>query len=1329
MKKFLAVLLLILSIGGIGTGVYFYVAPNKTQKEPNTKKENTYEVQFKDDEKVLKKESVKPGTTVGKPENPSKEGYIFAGWYNAESMTEFDFNSYINSDTIIIAKWSPKEFKIVFDYKGGSELVKNKSVLFGTEYGNLPKPTKNGYTFDGWYTEEPGGKNITATDFYKNDGDQILYAHWSPVKYTITYNYNGGSANNPTVYDSTTNTFKLNNPTRKGYTFTGWSGSGLKTLTKDVSINKGTSGNLTFTANWEGASYTITFNTSGGNVSPTNKKVTYRNAYGELPLPTKTGYAFDGWYTSASGGTKITANTTFNEATNQTLYARWTAVKYTITYNYNGGSGQNPAGYNSTTNTFKLNYPTKTGYTFTGWTGSGLKKLTKDVSITKGTSGNLSFTANWEISKYTITFDSNGGSASSSSKQVNYNSKYGTLPTVSKTAYSFAGWYTSKTAGTKVDSNTLLTNASNHTLYAHWTPIKYTITYNYNGGSASNPTSYTIETATFSLKNPTRTGYSFTGWSLNGAKSLIKNVAISKGTYGNLSYVANWEALKYTVSFNGNGGTPGQSSKTVTYNDVYRTLPSATRAGYTFTGWYTSASGGTKIDEKTTVSVASNHTLYAHWTQEKSTLNLNGVIDGKSKSSLSNFATADVYVNGKLVGSSVQDFESKYDYGTTYEIKNIKAKDGYTCSGVASGSKLLSGKVTGETLVSINCTTKKITVTFMRNTSTTDQTSSTQTFTYGVAGQTFSDKKWTRTGYYLAGWSTSRDGSVVYTTLSGVASSWINKYSPSITLYAVWSQSTSYLDLNGSIDGTAKSSLSDFATADIYVDGKLVASGVQDYYVKHGYGSSYEIKNIKPKTGYACSGVASGSAALSGTIKGPNTTTVTISCKTTITYVATFNKNAASSVGSTSASCSPKSGQTTCTVTAPKITAKTNTIALGWSTDASATQASYAASSNITLSKNQTFYAITRSTDTYKITFWPESAHFNNYPQGTGMTYSAYRYNGESQASIVAPDIVLQNPSIQTLKGWSTKKYDPNPPIKPKGIVKFNDGAVMYASISGDVTVTFSKNKADSLSLTSVKCTNNGSGCVVPPTSLPRIYSKGNQINGFSISANGPIYRVTKQVNTGNTTFYAIIANEYRSTLPVSKVEYINGVAFEVENSSSLKSTVINTLIANAKDLYSRMPFLFDSRTKVNLVSTNTYGKTFGYDSVGMTYGYTEYPNIDVSVSYNYDEFDSGCIIHELGHAWDDWYEVMTGKSISSQSDVIAMYRKYKNYSSNNRPLRDYAYTNEGEFVAEMAVYYYYYKYKTSVRNPSGGKAINAFGTEVVALFEKYANISRNGYK
>ena len=110
---------------------------------------------------------------------------------------------------------------------------------------------------------------------------------------------------------------------------------------------------------------------------------------------------------------------------------------------------------------------------------------------------------------------------------------------------------------------------------------------------------------------PVRTGYTFLGWAdnknaVNGSKSTI-NVTFSQTIY------AAWKAGTYTVSFDANGVTCPDSSKSVTYNSAYGTLPIPTRTGYGFDGWFTSAQGGSAVDADTVMSTASNHTLYAHW--------------------------------------------------------------------------------------------------------------------------------------------------------------------------------------------------------------------------------------------------------------------------------------------------------------------------------------------------------------------------------------------------------------------------------------------------------------------------------------------------------------------------------------------------------------------------------------------------------------------------------------------------------------------------------------------------------------------------------------------
>ena len=167
-----------------------------------------------------------------------------------------------------------------------------------------------------------------------------------------------------------------------------------------IALQRGSSyenrGTATYTITPEAITCTVSFDPNGGTVSTKSKTVTYNSTYGTLPTPTRAGYTFDGWYTAKTGGTKITSTSTVNNSVGSTLYAHWTA------------------------------------------------------------------------GKYTATLDPNGGTVSTTSKQVTYDSAYGTLPTPTRAGYTFDGWYTAKTGGTQVTAKTVVTATANHTLYARW---------------------------------------------------------------------------------------------------------------------------------------------------------------------------------------------------------------------------------------------------------------------------------------------------------------------------------------------------------------------------------------------------------------------------------------------------------------------------------------------------------------------------------------------------------------------------------------------------------------------------------------------------------------------------------------------------------------------------------------------------------------------------------------------------------------------------------------------------------------------------------------------
>lgn len=198
--------------------------------------------------------------------------------------------------------------------------------------------------------------------------------------YTVTLTAGTGiSSVSPKASNSVTpgGSLTIDATVKSGYTWKNWTGTSTIS-TKNYTI-KNIRGTQNYTANATANTYTVTFNANGGTTSTPSKSVTYNGRYGTLPTPTRKGYTFNGWYTTASGGTQKTSSSTYTTADDSTLYAHWTAIKYTIRYNSKGGSGSmSPSEHTYdvakklTANTF-----TKQNYEFQGWDTSSSGKTVK----------------------------------------------------------------------------------------------------------------------------------------------------------------------------------------------------------------------------------------------------------------------------------------------------------------------------------------------------------------------------------------------------------------------------------------------------------------------------------------------------------------------------------------------------------------------------------------------------------------------------------------------------------------------------------------------------------------------------------------------------------------------------------------------------------------------------------------------------------------------------------------------------------------------------------------------------------------------------------------
>ncbi len=460
--------------------------------------------------------------------------------------------------------------------------------------------TRDGYSFCCWevdtYEYTPGEEREVYL---------TLNAVWDEISYSIRYELNGGAvSDNPKSYNPETEDITLVNPTREGYTFLGWTGTDADEPTMQVTIPNGSWGDRTYSANWRANTYTALFNLNGGGMKENALTVTYDRAY-TLPIPTRSGYRFLGWF--RDGG--LVSDGIWTTSADVTLSAEWEIIRYEVVCDLAGGAADNVTSYTVEDQNFTLVNPTRKGYTFIGWSGSGIadRVMTVHVSIDRRNPADLTYEAHWEPNLYTIYFDGAGGVCPTASMQVYYDAAL-SLPIPTYFGHLFLGW------SDGMDELTSKTYPYDHDirLTAMWDVAVYAIAYELNGGigATDNPAAYTVYSE-YTLVSPTRTGYDFTGWTWNSYMDPVVAPTIKAGGIGDLVYTAHWTPKEYSVTLDPSDGVSETEQVTLTYDMPY-TLPTPTREGYTFLGWYTEATEGTRYDgQKWTIDSAV--TMYAQW--------------------------------------------------------------------------------------------------------------------------------------------------------------------------------------------------------------------------------------------------------------------------------------------------------------------------------------------------------------------------------------------------------------------------------------------------------------------------------------------------------------------------------------------------------------------------------------------------------------------------------------------------------------------------------------------------------------------------------------------
>lgn len=558
--------------------------------------------------------SILVGAEAGSSSSPV--GSYFKGKISYVSI--FNSSNYYTKDTISSAKcpayntvavahWTPNTYSITFQADGASIYEKYWNYAGSTGYTSsnagsyskytladsrksptyanavydstlsvyTPIPQRLGYTFVGWYSSTSGGVKVadangslvaSATGFtgaikqWQNANNITLYAQWSVNKYAVEYAMNGGTkgSTSPSTYTFGTTT-TISDPTRNGYTFTGWSVVATLDGKRSGTINMN-SGILEYSSSYAnavyfplfyqkaGVSYTAKlsndqirwrqWHTTGGYFGNASDSATFTSSEARLlSLWYYTGMSDDTTTLSWTGGKSFKIDA--NQVGKLTLTANWTPNKITITLNKNGGSGGTDKFYytyginkfysdaNLTQELTSITFPTRAGYTFSHYYGDGTSGGNKDEQYSMTTSG--------------------------------------------------------------VTSTDLCTDIyKDATLYAKWTGIQYTITLDKNGGSGGSlgKTTYTTSPSaqTISITNPTaKTGYHLDHYTFAGYSGSIPSVSgttltIPANTYGNLTLTAIWSPNTYTVHYSPYGST---NENLLSFDPSFESIATGTMSGWT----------------------------------------------------------------------------------------------------------------------------------------------------------------------------------------------------------------------------------------------------------------------------------------------------------------------------------------------------------------------------------------------------------------------------------------------------------------------------------------------------------------------------------------------------------------------------------------------------------------------------------------------------------------------------------------------------------------------------------------------------------------------------
>jgi len=476
--------------------------------------------------------------------NPSVSGNYRIAWLDRYDKTlEHNYaweEMFVNGHKITNAAHNNVTISGNSRYVNGKDLSADETwsgAVWGEDYANYPANCET----CAWIIE-PGKLPILKVFEDKNSEregvsvqDGAIPTHITK-KFTVTLHENGGTGASLTDYTYGTGATLPTDYTRANHAFKGWYDNDELTGSPVEEISATEYGDKVFWAKWTPESYTVKLNGDGG----TGTSLTEYTYGTGATLPTdyeKEHHTFDGWYDNVGlTGSPVTeiSNT---ESGDKEFWAKWTADSYTVTLHENDGVVGTPlTEYTYGTGaTLPTDYE-KEHHTFGGWYDNDELSGDPVTEISVTATGAKVFWAKWELKKYTVTFS---GSALPS-QTISHGGTVALPSAQTRDGYTFGNWYKESDYATLWNFGTEAVTGPT-TIYAKWTPVTYTITYNLDGGAVSpdNPGSYDIEKS-ITLKNPTKDGFTFAGWTGSNGTTPQTSVSIASGSTGAKSYTANW---------------------------------------------------------------------------------------------------------------------------------------------------------------------------------------------------------------------------------------------------------------------------------------------------------------------------------------------------------------------------------------------------------------------------------------------------------------------------------------------------------------------------------------------------------------------------------------------------------------------------------------------------------------------------------------------------------------------------------------------------------------------------------------------------------------------